>query len=95
MPLVSWVGKHLAQVLIPPHTAAILGWAGALAGETDRVTHTRLSGERLLNSNVMFPAIAEVVGVANPLSLLLEQPAECRLALARCPSSGSASPYSL
>ena len=31
MLLVSSVGKHLAQMLIPPHAATVLGWAGALA----------------------------------------------------------------
>jgi hypothetical protein len=61
---VRGVGEDLDEVAVSPDTAAVLRWAGPSAGEAAGVGGGGLGLGDRFDDDVMFPVVAEVVGVA-------------------------------
>src|SRR3990170_2063472 len=57
------VAQHREQAHVAPRPAAVLGRAGAFAGETGRVALAFLGRKNLLDLHLVLPAVAEVVFV--------------------------------
>src|SRR5690349_6900708 len=55
------VGKGVDEVGVAVYTAAVLRRAGAGAVQTDGVASAGLGGRQLLQPDLVFPAVAEVV----------------------------------
>jgi hypothetical protein len=62
----GWIGEDLDQFGIAPGTAAILGRAVALSGGAGWPCLRDAGRRRLLDQDVMLPAIAKVIGVKEP-----------------------------
>jgi hypothetical protein len=63
------VRKCGKEVLVAPHTAAVLGRAGVSPAHADRITHPRIGIEDRLDPDDVLPAVAEVVLVRQRLAL--------------------------
>src|SRR5260370_15526151 len=63
--LVPWIRQGLLQARISPRSAAVLGRARTLAGQA-RQACSGIGREDLFQHDVVFPVIAEVIGVAHP-----------------------------
>lgn len=59
------IGEDLDQVLVSPHAAAVVGWGRTPPADTYRVGGRWVGECRLLDQDVVFPVVAEVIGVAN------------------------------
>src|SRR5690606_25929055 len=66
---VRWVGKDLEQLAIAPGPATVLWWAGAPAIDARRNGGDAAGGKHLLDSDLVIPAVPEVVGVSERRTL--------------------------
>ena len=59
--LVCGVAHHGHEVLVPTDATAVLGWTCPLAREAARIPHALLARPDRLKSDLVFPAVSEVV----------------------------------
>jgi hypothetical protein len=65
---VARVGKDLDEVVVSPNAAAVLRRTSPAAGEASGAGGAGLRRGDVLDKDVVFPVVAEVVGVAEPVA---------------------------
>src|SRR6185369_9235433 len=60
-----WVVQDLQERLVPPDAAAVLRWGRATAAGAARIPDVWAAFEDLLQHDLVFPGVAEIVGVAD------------------------------
>ena len=55
------VENRFQEFFVAPHAAAILGWAGAFAGDAERIALAGFAGQDLLDGDFVVPRVTEVV----------------------------------
>ena len=68
MAFVVGVGEDLFELRVSPGAAAVFGWAGPLGGDQDGVVELGVGVEQILDEDLVFPVVAEVVCVAEPVA---------------------------
>jgi hypothetical protein len=90
--LVTWFRDRGLDVGVAPGPSAVFWWAGSLAAGAGRQVHARGGVESFLEDDVVLPAVAEGVRVADAVALLLEELPDLSISLVAESQFGSGTP---